>query len=355
MTIHLNVTFASRFSSNNIQKQRPAVPYLARSSSPPTQAPVYRTPSPVPRSSVQLKPALAFRKETRPAPPVYRAPSPSAQLKSAPAGATFHGPVPQAVPPKPGTKARARSLVPIPAVRTYPNQPAVKTPPVVQRLVWKVSNDDSSNSSYDNLINPTGIDTTGSLRAVNPSVPGLPLAQLGTNESLHVVVHGDGKGKVEGMNASEFLDYLIAQGFDGTKHRGAIRLISCFSGTPTKGDTTFAESFASVLREHEFTNAVIGFNGLVQARSGGSIRVVAPENVPEFEMLSNVLTTLTQHQVSVAFNNAPSADATKEDRDRWQQYLAQVRGVADTRRAEVERLWQPQQIGHNIVYIPSSE
>jgi hypothetical protein len=217
-----------------------------------------------------------------------------------------------------------------------------------------VSDDSSSNSSYQNLIQDSG--GQHSLAPVNPGIPGAdtkPLRQLGANETLHVIVHGDGRGRVEGMNPSEFLGYLTVKGFNGRVHRGTIRLISCYSGTQTEEDTTFAESFAIALRDRGFTNAVIGFDGLVQAREGGAIRVVAPSNIKAFDMLSNVLITLTEHSLLVATHPPARLSSNGEEMKLWREYLQGINGVMKSRREEIEKLWEGQRIGKNIVHFES--
>jgi hypothetical protein len=235
---------------------------------------------------------------------------------------------------------------------------------VVQRLVILVSRDSAAVKNYENLVaaSPGYTDPTGSLREGSADVQGPPLGQLGEMETLHIVSHGDGQGHIEGqdekgaskqMTASEFLTFLIGAGLDPKKHKGAIRLVSCLSGTKTARGTTFAEDFTNALRSRGFSNAVIGFDGLVAVRDHASIGVVPPSKIKEHEMLTNVQVTLGEMHQRAAESLKEVSPKQRELVEQRKQYAADILAVRKQRIAEANALFEPQKIGKNIVYFPS--
>ena len=234
--------------------------------------------------------------------------------------------------------------------------PSISRSTTVQRLVILVSRDAIADQNYQNLINiDQTTDMTNSLREGNGNLPGKPLDQLGPNEALHIVSHGDGQGHIEGqdddgsqvqMGAGEFLSFLIKNGFK-KKHKGPIRLLSCFSGTRTSSGTTFAEEFTIVLRNRGFDNPVIAFDGLVGVKPGAHIGVVAPSKVKEFDMLRNVAATLDQQ-----FETLKSAPPSESN-------LKRMREILDLKKQRIDEsnnLFEQQRRGDNanIVYFPTS-
>jgi len=226
----------------------------------------------------------------------------------------------------------------------------------IQRLVILVSRDDVAAKNYENLVNiDHTTDMTNSLNEGNSNLPGKPLDQLGLNETLHIVSHGDGQGHVEGqdddgnqvqMNASEFLSFLIKNGLKKT-HKGAIRLLSCYSGTRTSSGTTFAEEFTIVLRNRGFDNPVIAFDGLVGVKPGAHIGVIAPSKIREYDMLRNVAATLDEQ--FEALKSQPNSESK----------LKRMREILDLKKKRLDEsnnLFESQRLGDNpnIVYFPSS-
>lgn len=222
---------------------------------------------------------------------------------------------------------------------------------VVQRLVYLLSEDVLEKGTYRNLVqNEDGYeDPTRSLRPI-PDLSS-PFATLERNESLHIIVHGGG-GTVQGMSGpAEFAEFLVGRGLDPDKHRGTIRLISCFSGTPNLDGTTFAEQFAGELRKKGFTNPVIGFDGLVRAGSGGRIFVIPPGQAGEFFRLSR-----RGDRLKKEFQELQSVKPTgNSSQDEIEVFIELAKGIKD----EIEdvnkkmaALWVPQAIGKNIIHIP---
>jgi hypothetical protein len=238
------------------------------------------------------------------------------------------------------------------ATRTVANmqlQPAG----VVQRLVDLLSEDDMTRGTYRHLTqtDPGATDPTGSLRAI----PDLnhPYATLGRNESLHIIVHGGG-GTVIGMDPEQFAAFLERRGLDPDKHRGVIRLVSCFSGTPDVNGNTFVQQFAGVMRRRGFTNQIIGFNGLVRATSGAQILVVPPDKAAEFFKLSR-MKTLLETQLRQAQQRKPTASSTQEQVTEFlvstQELLAKYKLITE----KLSKLWVPQNLQTNIVVIPEAK
>jgi hypothetical protein len=227
----------------------------------------------------------------------------------------------------------------------------------IQRLVILVSRDAQAEKNYNNLvtIDEGYDDPTHSLRPGDESIQGKPLDQLGLQETLHVVSHGDGRGHVEGqdnqgntvqMNASEFLSFLITNGLRKA-HKGAIRLLSCFSGTRTPEGTTFAEEFTIALRNRGFENAVIAFDGLVAVKKNAQIGVVPPSQVSQYETLQNADITLQEE-----FQLLKQQQATPEVLKR----MKEINELRKARTAESNALFRPQALrgdDANIVYFPS--
>jgi hypothetical protein len=173
---------------------------------------------------------------------------------------------------------------------------------VVQRLVDLLSEDEMTRGTYRHLtqIDPEATDPTCSLRAIPDH--NHPYATLGRNESLHVIVHGGG-GTVSGMDPEQYAAFLQGRGLDPDKHRGVIRLVSCFSGTPDSNGNTFVQQFAAVMRRRGFTNQIIGFNGLVRAISGARILVVPPDQALEFFRLSQLKHSWRENSASYSIQN----------------------------------------------------
>jgi len=223
----------------------------------------------------------------------------------------------------------------------------------IQRLVWLIDEDSLTAGSYRHLteVDPEE-DPTGSLRPVDTDIGGLPFEQLGTNESLHVIVHGGG-GSTSVGDAGELLDYLMARGLRPEEHRGTIRLISCFSGTPGPGGT-FAGQFADELRRRGFTNAVIGFDGLVQVRDGARVYVVSPANAQEFFLRSR-LKDRHKLEFSEISSRKPPQGASQDDIDLFLLEVEEFKERFNANIAKMQALWQPQQIGQNIVHIAEAK
>jgi len=223
---------------------------------------------------------------------------------------------------------------------------------VVQRLVYLLSQDVLNKGTYRNLtqLEQGFVDPTRSLRPVPD--PSSPFATLERNESLHIIVHGGG-GTVEGMDSpQEFAEFLISRGLDPDKHRGTIRLISCFSGTQVFDDgSSFVEQFAAALRKKGFTNPVIGFDGLVRAASGGQIMVIAPSQAAEFFKLSR-MGDLLKNEFAELQQIKPSATASQEEVDIFLDLVNDTKEKITKVNKKMEALWVPQAIGKNTVHIP---
>lgn len=231
-----------------------------------------------------------------------------------------------------------------------PNAAPPKSKQVVQRLVYLISEDSTAQGTYRNLttLPPNHTDPTGSLRAVPDD--NSPFADLGLNESLHIIVHGGG-GTVDGMTPAKFAERLVARGLDPDKHRGVIRLVSCFSGTPDDMGNTFIAQFAQEMRGRGFSNQFIGFNGLVRAASGGKILVVPPEKAAEFFKLSQMKKMLEEDGQLLELDK-PSKGAGKDEFERFFQkaedWKKKFKMVVD----KLAALWVPQSLKTNIVLIP---
>lgn len=223
---------------------------------------------------------------------------------------------------------------------------------VVQRLVYLLSQDVLNKGTYRNLtqLEQGSEDPTRSLHPV-PDLNS-PFATLERNESLHIIVHGGG-GTVEGMDGpGEFAEFLISQGLDPDKHRGTIRLISCFSGTPVfDDDSSFVERFAGAMRKKGFTNPVIGFDGLVRAASGGRIMVIPPSQAGEFFKLSKMF-DLAKAEFAELQKVKPSAKASQDEIELFLELANDVKKKITKIKEKMEALWVPQAIGKNIVHIP---
>jgi hypothetical protein len=163
--------------------------------------------------------------------------------------------------------------------------------PLLQRLVHTIGKDTVSKNNERNLVvREEGMDDPGgSLRLAGDHQSEYPLRELGPDESLHVIGHGDGKGSIEGMDAEKFVDYLVGKGLTVGKHRGAIRLVSCFSATKTAGDRILSQEIVLELRKRGFDNPVISFDGLVRVSPGARVGTVAPENVEAYDKLMAVI------------------------------------------------------------------
>jgi hypothetical protein len=224
---------------------------------------------------------------------------------------------------------------------------------VIQRLVLLIDEDSMTAGSYRHLtsIDPE-TDPTGSLRSINEDLDGLPLEQLGLNETLHVIVHGGG-GETSIGDAGALLDYLMERGLRSYVHRGAIRLISCFSGTPSPTGT-FAQKFATELRTRGFTNAVIGFDGLVQVRDGASVYVVPPGKSREF-FLRSQRKDRQKREFEELSARKPAKNAPQEDVDFILLEVEMWKTGFDDNIQKLSNLWEPQSIGKNIVYIAEAK
>jgi hypothetical protein len=118
--------------------------------------------------------------------------------------------------------ARGAAMAPLqprPAQRPI-QRIAARSGGVIQPMVIRISADAETASTYRNLtiLNSGYTDPTGSLRPVNGSPDRLPLDGLRPDETLHIIVHGDGMGSVEGMNAAGLLAYLVKRGLDPNYH-----------------------------------------------------------------------------------------------------------------------------------------
>ena len=218
---------------------------------------------------------------------------------------------------------------------------------IIQRMVWPIGRDETSESNYDKLVEKDEhlIDTTGSLRAPDKEVS--PFDNLGEAEALHLVGHGDGNGHIEGMTASELLNYLIDLGLT-PKHTGAIRLVSCLSGTPRPRARLFTEEFKEVLEARGFVNGVIGFNGLVRVVKGAKIEVIAPKNIPKFDELSPQLEAI--NGATIKFSIPPNYDPKTPEWQEWNKRLVDLR--AEAKKLTVQIIWEGQQLDKNISYFP---
>lgn len=167
--------------------------------------------------------------------------------------------------------------------------PAAAAPEALQRMVLLVSDDEVSKGNYDRLVEDQESDP--SLRPSGDS--DAPLAELGPDEAVHVVLHGVSAGQTAIGNATDVLGYLKTRGFDPNTHRGTIRLIVCDSGIPhdTTGES-LASDLAGLLRADGFGNTVIGFMGLVQVRAGANIFVVDPSNEERFYQMKTEIEAL---------------------------------------------------------------
>ena len=224
----------------------------------------------------------------------------------------------------------------------------METDEIVQRMVWPIGRDETSESNYNKLVDIGDdlTDTTGSLRPHEKEDS--PFDNLGLSESLHLVGHGDGKGHIEGMNASQLLDYLIGLGLT-PKHTGAIRLVSCLSGTPRPRARLFTEQFKEVLEARGFVNGVIGFNGLVRVVKGASIEVVAPKNIPKFNEISPQLTTINNAIVRIV-GTPPNYDPSTPEWQDWNNELVRLR--TEAAKLSVQVIWDKQSLDTNISYFP---
>ncbi len=272
---------------------------------------------------------------------------------------------PRPQPPRPGA-APAQARPAAPGLRT-PRASAASPPRtpapgprrptgVVQRLVYLISDDALTQGTYRNLTQiPEGhTDPTGSLRALDRWFVGLPFDQLGPRESLHLIIHGGG-GSVEDMDPDQFVAYLIDRGLHPRFHGGTIRLVSCYSGTPsaTLGGSTFVQRFTTALRQAGFGNAVIGFDGLVRAAKGGQILVIPPGQAAEFWRLSNLKDYLHEKWRELTARKPPPGTDELE----VELYLLEVadfKGKFDKVVAKIEKLWVPQRLGQNLIHIPEA-
>jgi hypothetical protein len=223
---------------------------------------------------------------------------------------------------------------------------------VIQPMVIRISVDDETASTYRNLtIIPSGYsDTTGSLRPVNASLDRLPLDGLRPDETLHIIVHGDGRGRVEGMDAAGLLAYLVRRGLDPNYHHGTIRLVSCYSATPILEGTTFVQEFVAVLRRNGFVNAAIGFDGLVRAGRDGGILVVSKENQERFYELKR-----EREKLKFEFEGlVESSGFYKQDeilREMFLKDLSDFKVRMAKVQDEQESLWERQSLGKNLLHI----
>lgn len=224
--------------------------------------------------------------------------------------------------------------------------PAINSVNPIQRMVWPIGRDETTESNYKNLtqIDPT-TDSTGSLR--EPKKEDRPFDDLGESESLHLIGHGDGQGKIEGMTPDELVGYLKGLGLDPEKHKGTIRLVSCLSGTPTPDKKLYTEMFKEALEAKTFTNGVIGFNGLVRVAEGASVKVLAPDHVPTFDEIQPKLDTLSKTIVRLALT-PPNADPKSPEHQQWLQKLEDLKTEAAQYRVKIEPLWEPQNKDTNM-------
>jgi len=350
---------------------------LAKTAGRSTAPPVYR-PSAIPAQKKSVSSPAASRGVNHasqtalgPAPPVYQ-PAPSGSIKKviSPSRTTMpfsdRGNMNGALQPRAFNRQQSiffTSQVQNSRIGSSQMPPSlaalrsVSRGTTIQRLVILVSRDDMAAKNYDNLveIGQGYIDPTNSLRPFNDALKGKPFDQLGQNETLHIVSHGDGQGHIEGqddkdnpvqMNASEFLTFMIKYGLKPT-HKGAIRFISCFSGTPTSSGTTFAEEFKNALRKQGFDNPVIAFDGLVGVKPNAHVGVVPPSQVNEFEKLQEVEAKLSkEYQELLNDKSIPNR----------MQRLEELLELRKKRTTESNELFKPQNfrgVEPNIVYFPS--
>jgi hypothetical protein len=216
--------------------------------------------------------------------------------------------------------------------------------------VYLISEDSTAQGTYRHLtdLEDGYDDPTGSLFPILDL--DAPFASLERNETLHIIVHGGG-GQVEGMGPAAFAEFLVGRGLDPDKHRGTIRLISCFSGTRNFRGSTFVEDFAAEMRKKGFTNPMIGFDGLVRAASGGRILVVEPANVDKFFKYS-AMTDLLKSKFEELKEQKPTTSSTQEEIAEFMQKLEDIKKKHALVTKKLSELWVPQSIGKNIVHIP---
>ncbi|HEX4951994.1 MAG TPA: DUF4157 domain-containing protein [Thermoanaerobaculia bacterium] len=286
-------------------------------------------------AAVRLPPPVAAPPLARPAPrwPAPRWPAPSAAA--------------------PASRARSAQAHPAPARRVPPRRPSG----VIQRLVYLISDDSLTKGSYRNLTQllPGHTDPTESLRALDLSQEGLPFDQLGNLESLHLIVHGGG-GTVDGMDPDEFVVYLMRRGLRSDQHQGTIRLISCYSATPTStlAGSSFVVEFAAALRRRGFSNPVIGFDGLVRAGKGGQILVIPPSQSGQFWKLSG-MKSLLEGQWEQLKGEKPGPTADDIERELYLLEVAEWKRKFDLVVKKLEALWVPQRLGVNLVHIAEAK
>jgi hypothetical protein len=115
--------------------------------------------------------------------------------------------------------------------------------------------------------------------------------------------------------------------------------------TRTAQGPTFAEDFTIALRNRGFSNAVIGFDGLVAEREHGAIGVVPPSKIKKHQMLENVHVTLDEmHRRAVdSFKKlSPKRQGFKELFKQRKQYAEDILALRKQRIEEAHALFEPQ-------------
>lgn len=105
------------------------------------------------------------------------------------------------------------------------------------------------------------------------AVPGdvIQITTTDPNEVLYILQHGgqperNKPGTVMGWSPEQLLGILKTMGFDPSKHKGDIQLLSCYSAftlTNKGADRSFAQRFATLLRDpnNNYTGSVWGVSG----------------------------------------------------------------------------------------------
>lgn len=227
-----------------------------------------------------------------------------------------------------------------------PTPPPASAEQSIQRLVWRIGEDQTTidNANRLSTVPPNHVDPTGSLHGVDQNQGGLPLAQLGQDETLHVVGHGDGALHIADLNPTEFVQHLVDNGLDPNTHKGTIRLVSCLSGLETAEGQYLTDAVTLALREQGFENPVMGFEGLVQVTPSNSIRIIPPDKGAQFDALSTLLNELHSREFNLAFNPPPLDDV--QARQEWQAKINQLRQNQVRARNKVEALWEPMSLKH---------
>jgi hypothetical protein len=154
---------------------------------------------------------------------------------------------------------------------------------IVQRVVVTVrahgagqASEDMQHSTTENLRDAKGEAVVDTLFNLDNN----PLAAIQANETLYVVGHGSGD-TISGKSPTQLLTLLEEFGLTNA-FKGLFDLTSCHSAQ-------YVRTFTEVLREHDYTNDVKGYLGLVHVTAQGDFEVLPGRGGDLFLELTNRL------------------------------------------------------------------